>query len=74
MDRHMRADPNEPESDDERRLRLNERLRAAFVEGAERKSQRRLGRGLTREDGHRYAPTKWTTEGAARGDNQGIRL
>lgn len=29
---------------------LNERLRTAFVEGAEDDSHRRLGRGLTREE------------------------
>lgn len=30
--------------------RLNRRLRAAFYEGAEVDSRRRLGRGLTREE------------------------
>ena len=34
--------------DEKRRGRLNERLRAAFIEGAEEDSRRRLGRGLTR--------------------------
>jgi hypothetical protein len=33
-----------------RRADLNRRLRAAFVEGAEEDSRRRLGRGLTREE------------------------
>ena len=32
------------------RVRLNERLRAAFVAGAEEDSRRRLGRGLTRDE------------------------
>jgi len=32
---------------DERRERLNERLRLAYIEGAEEDSRRRLGRGLT---------------------------
>jgi hypothetical protein len=35
---------------DEGRGRLNERLRAAFIDGAEEDSRRRLGRGLTREE------------------------
>ena len=30
-----------------RRARLNQRLRQAFIEGAEEDSRRRLGRGLT---------------------------
>jgi len=34
----------------ERRARLNQRLRQAFVEGAEEGSRRRLGRGLTAEE------------------------
>jgi len=34
----------------ERRRRLNERLRQAFLEGAEEDSRRRLGRGLTAEE------------------------
>jgi len=37
-------------ADQERRERLNQRLRAAFVEGAEEDSRRRLGRGLTAEE------------------------
>ena len=32
------------------RRRLNERLRQAFIEGAEEDSRRRLGRGLTAEE------------------------
>lgn len=35
---------------DDRRVRLNERLRQAFIEGAEEDSRRRLGRGLTVEE------------------------
>jgi hypothetical protein len=34
----------------EERRRLNERLRAAFIAGAEDNSRRCLGRGLTREE------------------------
>ena len=34
----------------ERRARLNQRLRQAFIEGAEEDSRRRLGRGLTAEE------------------------
>lgn len=37
-------------ADQERRERLNKRLRRAFIEGAEEDSRRRLGRGLTREE------------------------
>jgi len=32
------------------RKRLNERLRAEFIAGAEEDSRRRLGRGLTRDE------------------------
>ena len=32
-------------ADQERRTRLNQRLRQAFIEGAEEDSRRRLGRG-----------------------------
>lgn len=42
-------DPDGMPADTRRRM-LNERLRAAFVEGAEEDSRRRLGRGLTREE------------------------
>jgi hypothetical protein len=35
---------------DARRQRLNERLRAEFIAGAEEDTRRRLGRGLTREE------------------------
>ena len=34
----------------ERRRRLHERMRQAFLEGAEEDSQQRLGRGLTSEE------------------------
>jgi len=37
-------------TDEERLARLNERLRQAFIEGAEEDSRRRLGRGLTAEE------------------------
>jgi hypothetical protein len=36
--------------DRERRARLNQRLRQAFIEGAEEDSQGRLERGLTAEE------------------------
>lgn len=39
----------EPPRFEPRRVSLNERLRAAFITGAEEHSRRRLGRGLTRE-------------------------
>ena len=35
---------------DDRRARLNQRLRQAFIDGAEADSRRRLGRGLTAEE------------------------
>jgi hypothetical protein len=35
---------------DERRARLNQRLRHAFIQGAEEDSRRWLGRGLTVEE------------------------
>jgi len=38
------------DADQERRERLNQRLRQAFIEGAEEDSRRRLGRGLSREE------------------------
>jgi hypothetical protein len=43
-ERHV-ARPNQ-----ERRTRLNQRLRQAFIAGAEEDSRRRLGRGLTAEE------------------------
>ena len=36
--------------DQDRRARLNQRLRRAFIDGAEEGSRRRLGRGLTAEE------------------------
>ena len=44
MDGHV------PDPDQDRRARLNQRLRQAFVAGAEQDSRRRLGRGLTAEE------------------------
>jgi hypothetical protein len=38
------------ELDHDRRVRLNQRLRRAFIAGAEEDSRRRLGRGLTAEE------------------------
>jgi hypothetical protein len=38
------------DADQERRERLNKRRRAAFIEGAEEDSRRRLDRGLTTEE------------------------
>jgi hypothetical protein len=35
---------------DQHRARLNQRIRQAFIEGAEEDSRRRLGRGLTAEE------------------------
>jgi hypothetical protein len=42
----------EPTADaaEDRRARLNQRLRQAFIEGAEEHSRQRLGRGLTAEE------------------------
>ena len=42
------ARPPNYSQDKKRRARLNQRLRQAFLEGAEEDSRRRLGRGLTR--------------------------
>jgi hypothetical protein len=39
-----------PLIDHDRRSRLNQRVRQAFLEGAEEDSRRRLGRGLTGEE------------------------
>jgi len=51
------TDPRRPDLPDERdgdagehRRRLDERLRAAYIEGAEDDSMRRLGRGLTPDE------------------------
>jgi hypothetical protein len=48
-DRHERT----AEAQHDRRARLNQRLRQAFIEGAEQDSRRRLGRGLTAEEPER---------------------
>jgi hypothetical protein len=40
-------------AEQKRRERLNKRLRAAFIAGAEEDSRRRLGRGLTAEEQER---------------------
>jgi len=45
--------PDSPDADQDRRARLNQRLRQAFIEGAEEDSRRRLGRGLTAEERER---------------------
>jgi hypothetical protein len=39
-----------PRLDQDHRVRLNQRLRQAFIDGAEEDSRRRLGRGLTAEE------------------------
>jgi hypothetical protein len=39
-----------PDADKRRRARLDQRLRRAFIVGAEEDSRRRLGRGLTVEE------------------------
>jgi hypothetical protein len=46
------SEPDRPvaEPDQDCRARLNQRLRQAFIEGAEEDSRRRLGRGLTAEE------------------------
>ena len=43
-------EPHVPQTDHERRARLNQRLRQAFIEGAEVDMRRLLGRGLTAEE------------------------
>ena len=47
-----RGSPEAPRDEDAagRRRRLNERLRQAFIEGAEEDSRRRLGQGLTADE------------------------
>jgi hypothetical protein len=44
------SDRSESNRSEGARKRLNERLRAEFLAGAEEQSRRRLGRGLTREE------------------------
>lgn len=43
-------DGQPPRESDDRRARLNRRLRRGFVTGAEADSLKRLGRGLTAEE------------------------
>jgi len=43
-------EPDIAKRDQKRLAHLNERLRQAFIEGAETDSRRRLGRGLTAEE------------------------
>ena len=43
-------EPHISNRDQDRRARLNQRLRHAFIDGAEMDSRRRLGRGLTDEE------------------------
>jgi hypothetical protein len=48
---HVRPDSERAASSADRRAKLNRRLRAEFIAGAEESSRRRLGRGgLTREE------------------------
>jgi hypothetical protein len=44
------GDERLPSEADDRRARLHQRLRQAFIDGAEEDSRRRLGRGLTAEE------------------------
>lgn len=53
---------------DAARVRLNARLRAAFIEGAEEDSRRSLGRGLTRDELERVLRRYPGDVGAAPGD------
>lgn len=46
----MNEEPSHVERADDRRRRLRERLRAAFIAGAEEASRRRLGRPLTKAE------------------------
>ena len=46
----MDEGPRQPIERASRRLELNRKLRHAFIEGAEERSQRELGRGLTAEE------------------------
>ena len=46
----LRGRPGTVDAERERRACLNERLRQAFLEGAEVDSRRRLGRGLTADE------------------------
>ena len=42
--------PRQPTENASRRLELNRKLRRAFIEGAEERSRRELGRGLAAEE------------------------
>jgi len=46
----MDEGPRQPIANGPRRRELNRKLRRAFIEGAEERSQRELGRGLTAEE------------------------
>jgi hypothetical protein len=46
----MTGEPHQPSERTLPRRKLNERLRRAFIEGAEEQSQRDLGRPLTAEE------------------------
>jgi hypothetical protein len=52
-------------ADQERRERLNKRLRQAFIEGPEEDSRRRLGRGLTAEEWSGSSGTTRARRGSA---------
>ena len=64
--RPTQSGPAPPGATDERRERVNERLRQAFIEGAEEDTRRRLGRGLTAEELERvlrrYPGDVWSAE------------
>jgi hypothetical protein len=45
-----RGGKTDAKASDARRAELNERLRPAFIAGAEEDSRRRLGRGLSRDE------------------------
>ncbi len=46
----MTGEPHQPSERTLRRRKLNEKLRRAFIEGAEEQSQREFGRPLTDEE------------------------
>ena len=54
-------------------MRINARLRAAFIEGVETDNHRRLGRGPTREEGAAVltAPPRESVAGAQTGPTSG---
>ncbi len=79
--RPTQSGPAPPGATDERRADLNERLRQAFIEGAQEDSRRRLGRGLMAEELERVLrrlsggrggrgraiPVRWSAERRATG-------